>query len=135
MGSLPLPVSSVWKLACGRRLKYFLSIHHDLVTSLIPPFIFHISIPASHSSLHFSASPCHHICPPPTSPLFHHHPPLFWFIFTSHHSPLSPLPSLLPTASQMDRKGVRPNTPANHRHLPQGAASLHYGYIRMNVCC
>lgn len=85
-------------------------------------------------SVHFSVSSCHHISLPP-HPALSPHPPHFWFIFTSYHSPLSPLPSLLPTATQMDRKGVGPSMPANRSDPPQGGASLHYGYIRMNVCC
>lgn len=63
------------------------------------------------------------------------HSPLFWFIFISHHSPLCPFPFLFPTATQMDRTGFGLSTPANQNDPPQGGASLHYGYIRMNVCC
>lgn len=109
LDSLPLPVSSVWKLVCGCRLKYFLSIHYCIITLLTPPFIFQISIPTfSLRTLSFHTPPPSlprsfsqflslpsHSSPPPHT-LFHHILPLsssffLWFIFTSHHSPLSPL--------------------------------------------
>lgn len=95
------------------------------------------TLPLPHSLAPFlSFSPCHHIRPPPT--LSPHPPPLFFFFSLVYfHIPSLPAlpsrPSLLPTASQMDRKGVGPSMPANQSDPPQGAASLHYGYIRMSV--
>lgn len=124
---------------CRCTLKYFLSIHYCIITLHIPPFIFQISIPASsvHSvSLHPPSSLAPSLCSH-SSPLFHHLP-LFLFLGLFSHpiTPHSPLfPSLLPTASQMDRMGVGLSTPANQSDPPRGAASLHYGYIRMNVSC
>lgn len=152
LDSLPLPVSSVWKLVCGCRLKYFLSIHYCIITLLTPPFIFQISIPTfslrtlsfhtpppslPRSFSQFLSLPSHSFPPPPTHSFTTSSPSLLLFSLVYFHIPSLPAlpsrPSLLPTASQMDRKGVGPSMPANQSDPPQGAASLHYGYIRMSV--
>jgi len=86
-------VSSVWKMSCGCRLNYFLSIYYRIITLLIPPFFFTFTFHPLFSSHLASLSPLPspHLSAPhwyfslPTSPLLHHIPPLIYkdiYIYT-----------------------------------------------------
>lgn len=81
----------VWKVVCGCRLKYFLSIHYCVMTSFILLLSPHFSLPVPHSIFP------HPLCPHSISlslpaitllfvfpPLSHSPPPLYFLGLFSH---------------------------------------------------